>query len=68
MVKNLIDFFVAMGLLLPEFLGLAVCLLQLLQFELYTTNTEFIRLIIDELGLEIFPEMPEWWQSVGSAD
>ena len=30
MVKNLIDFLIAIGLLLPQFLGLVVGLLQLL--------------------------------------
>ena len=68
MVKNIIDFFIAVGLLLPQFLGLAVGLLQLLQPEPHTTNTGFIRSFIGELGLEIIPKMPELWQSKGSAD
>ena len=67
MVKNIIDFFIAVGLLLPQFLGLAVGLLQLLQPEPHTTNTGFIRLLIGELGLEDTSETPELWQSVGSA-
>ena len=61
MVKNLIDFFIAIGFLLPQFLGLAVGLLQLLQPKLYTINTGFIRLLIGKLGLEDAPEMPELW-------
>ena len=68
MVKNLIIFFIAIGLLLPQFLGLAVSLLQLLQTKLYTTNTDFIRLLIGKLGLEVIPETWELWQSVGSAN
>ena len=68
MVKNIIDFFIAVSLLLPQFLGLAVGLLQLLQPEPYTINTGFIRLLIGKLGLEIILETPELWQSVGSAD
>ena len=68
MVKNLIDFFIAVGLFLPQFLGLAVGHLQFLQLAPHTTNTGFIRLIIGELGLESTSEMPELWQSVSSAD
>ena len=68
MVKNIIDFFIAIGFLLPQFLGLAVGLLQLLQPEPYTTNTGFIRSLIGELGSEVIPETPELWQSVGFAD
>ena len=68
MVKNLLDFFIAVGLLLPQFLGLAVGLLQLLQSEPYTTNTGFIRLLIGKLGLEGTSKTPELWQSVGSVD
>ena len=68
MVKNLINFFINDGLLLPQLLGLAVGLLQLLQPEPHTTNTGFIRLLISELGSKGTPEMPELWQSVGSAD
>ena len=67
-MKNLIDFFITVGLLLPQFLGLAVDLLQLLQPEPHTTNTGFLRLLIGELGLESTLETPELWQSVGSAD
>ena len=68
MVKNLIHFFIAVGILLPQFLSLAVGLLQLLQAEPYTTNTGFIRSVIGELGLEAISETPELWQSIGSAD
>ena len=42
MVKNLFDFFIVVGLLLPQFLGFAFGLLQLLQPEPHTTNTAFI--------------------------
>ena len=59
MVKNIIDFFIAVGLLLPQFLSFAVSLLQLLQPEPHTTNTGFIRLLIGELGLEGTPKTPE---------
>ena len=68
MVKNLIDFFIAVGFLLPQFLSLAVGLLQLLQSDPYTTNTGFIRLLIGELGLKSTPEMLEQLQNVNSAD
>ena len=68
MVKNLIDFFITIGVLLPQFLGLVVGLLQLLQPELYITNTGFVKSLIGELGLEGTPETPKLWQSVGSVD
>ena len=68
MVKNLIDFFIIVGLLLPQFLGFAVSLLQLLQPEPYTTNTGFVRSLIGKLGLEGSLKIPELWQSVGFAD
>ena len=51
-VKNLINFFIAVGFLLPQFMCLVVGFLQLLQSEPYTTNTGFIRSFIDKLGLE----------------
>ena len=59
MVKNLIDFLITVGLLLPQFLGLVVSLLQVLQPESHTINIGFIRLIIGELSLENTPETPE---------
>ena len=68
MVKNLIDFFIIVGFLLPQFLGLEVGLLQLLQPEPHTTNTGFVRTLIGELGSEGTPKTPEVWQSVGSVD
>ena len=68
MVKNFIDFFIAVGFLLPQFLGLAVGLLQLLQSESHTTNTGFIKLLINELDSKGTPKTPELWQSVSSAD
>ena len=58
MVKNLIDFFIAIGLLLPQFLDLAVGLLQFLQPKLHTTNTGFIRSLIGKLSLENSLETP----------
>ena len=68
MVKNIIDFFIAKGFLLSQFLGLAIRLLQLLQPELHTTNTGFIKSLIGELGLEVILETLKLWQNVGSAD
>ena len=67
-MKNVIDFFIAVGFLLPQFLGLAVKLLQLLQLEPHTTNIGFIRLLISKLGSEGTLETPELWRTVGSAD
>ena len=46
MVKNLIDFFVAIKFLLFQFLGLAISLLQLLEPKSFTTNTGIIRFFI----------------------
>ena len=68
MVKNLIDFLIALDLLLPQFLCVAVGLLQLLQPEPHIINTGFIRSLISELGWEGTHKTPELWQSVGSAD
>ena len=56
-MKNVIDFFVAVDLLLPQFLGLAVGLLQFLQPKLHITNTGFIRLCIGKFGLEGTPKI-----------
>ena len=67
-MKNLIDFFITVRFLLPQFLGFAVDLLQLLQLEPHTSNTDFIRLLIGKLGSKGTLETPELWQSVGSAD
>ena len=67
-MKDLIDFFITVGLLLPQFLGLAIGLLQLFQLEPHTTNTGFIRSLIGELGVEDIPQMLKLWQIVGSAD
>ena len=68
MVKNIINFFIAVGLLLSQFFGLAIGLLQFLQPKPHTTNTGFIRLLIGELGLEVIPKTSELWQTVDSAD
>ena len=68
MVKNLINFFITVGLLLTQFLGLAIGLLQLLQSEPHTTNIGFIKLLMGELSSEDSPETPELWQSVGFTD
>ena len=65
MVKNLIDFFIVVDLLLPQFLAFAVGLLQL---EPHTANTGLIKLLIGKLGLESTPETLGLWQSVGFAD
>ena len=46
MVKNLINFYIAVSLLLPQFLDLAISLLQLLQPKPHTTNTGSIRSLI----------------------
>ena len=59
MVKNLINFFIAVGFLLLKFLGLVVGFLQLLQPKPLTINTEFINLLIGKLGLESTPKTPE---------
>ena len=66
MVKNLIDFLIAISFLLPQFLDLAVGLLQLLQPEPHTTNTGFIRSHTGKFSLEDISKTPELWQSVGS--
>ena len=58
MVKNIINFFIAVSLLLFQFLRLAVDLLQFLQPEPHTMNTGFIRSLIGELGLEVIPKTP----------
>ena len=68
MVKNLIDFFIAISLLLARFLGLADGLLQLFQPEPYITNTGFIRSLIGELGLEGTLKTPQLWQSISFPD
>ena len=67
-VKNVIDFFVAVSLLLPQFLALTVSPLQFLQPEPYTTNSGFIKLLISELGLGVISKTLELWQSVGFGD
>ena len=67
-VKNVIDFFVPVGVLLPQFLAFAVGFLQLLKLEPYTTNISFIKLLIGELGLEVIPKTPKLWQKIGSVD
>ena len=59
MVKNFIDFFIAIGFLLPQFLGPAVGHLQLMQLEPYTINTGFLRSLIGKLGLKNSLKTPE---------
>ena len=66
MVKTLIDFFLAISFLLPQFLGLTVDLLELLQPKPDTINTGFIRFFIGKFILEGILQMPELWQSVSS--
>ena len=68
MVKNLINFFIAVGFLLPQFLGLTIGLLQLLQPESYITNTGFIKSFIGKIGLKGSPKTRELWQNIGSTD
>ena len=68
MVKNLIDFFIAVGFLLPQSLCLAIGHLQLLQPEFHITNIGFIRFLIGKLVLEDIPETLKLWQSIDSAD
>ena len=68
MVKNLIDFVITVGLLLPQFLRFAVSLLQFLQPKPHTTNTGFINSFISKLDLEGSLEIPKLWQSIGFAD
>ena len=52
MVKNLINFFIAVGFLLLQSFGFAVGFLQLLQPKPYTINTDFIKPLISKLNLE----------------
>ena len=59
MVKNLINFFIAIGLLLLQFLDLLANFLQLLQLEPHITNTGFIRFLIGKFSLEGISETPE---------
>ena len=59
MVKNLIDFFIAVDFLLPQFLGFIVGLLQLLQLEPHTINIGFVRSFIGKLGLKSTLVMPK---------
>ena len=61
MVKNLINFLIAIAFLLFQFLCLAVVFLQLVQPELYTTNISFIKSFIGKLGLEGILKMLELW-------
>ena len=68
MIKNFIDFFIVVDLLLPQFLGFAVGLLQLLQLEPHTTNPGFIRSFISKLDLKNISKIPDLCQSVGFAD
>ena len=68
MVKNLIDFFITIGLLLPQFFGFIVDLLQFFQPKLNIINTGFIRSLIGKLGWEDSPETLKLWQSISSTD
>ena len=68
MVKNLINFFIVVGLLFPQFFGFVISFLQLLQPEPYTINTGSIRSLIGKLSLEDSLKTPELWQSIGSVD
>ena len=68
MVKNLINFFIAIGFLLFQFLGLAVGLLQLLQREPYITNTGFIKSLYGKFYLKDIPKTLKLWHRVNFAD
>ena len=68
MLKNIINFFIAVGLLLSQSLGLTISFLQLLQPEPYITNTGFIRSFIGKLNLKGILKTPELRQKVSSAD
>ena len=68
MVKNLINFFIAICLLLPQFLVLAFGLLQFLQPESHSINISFMRLLIGKFGSEVISKTSELLQSIGSAD
>ena len=67
-MKNLIDFFIAVKLLLPQPLTFTISLLEFLQPEPHIINIGFIRFLIGEIGLEGIPETPTLWQSIDSAD
>ena len=56
------------GLLLPQFLGLIIGLLQLSQLKPHITNASFMMFLIGKVGLESIPEMSNLWQSIGFAD
>ena len=68
MVKNLINFWIAIAFLFPQFLGLAIGFLQLLQPKPYTTKTDFIRSLIGKFGLKSIEEILELWQNIDFVD
>ena len=68
MVKNFINFIIAVGFLLRQSLDLVVGLLHLLQSELHVTNISFIKSFIRELNSEDISETLELWQSVSSTN
>ena len=68
MVKNLINFFIVVGFLLPQVLSLVVSLLELLQPKPHTINTGFIRSLIGKLNLKDIPKTSKLLQSTGSKD
>ena len=47
MMKNLINFFIPIKVLLPQFLGFIIGILQLLQLKSHTINTDFIKSLIN---------------------
>lgn len=59
MVKNFINFFIAVSFLLLQFLGFAVGLLQFMQLEPHITYISFIKLLIGKLSLEVTSKTPE---------
>ena len=59
MIKNLIDFFIAVGFLLLQFLCLANGFLKFLQLKPYTINTGFIKFLIGKFRSDNILETAE---------
>ena len=68
MIKNLIDFFIAISFLLPQSLSFAVGLLEFLQRKPHIINIGFIKSVISKLDLKRISEILKLWQSIGSLD
>ena len=52
MLKNPINFFIAVGFLFPQSFGLAVGFLQLLKPKSHINHTDLIKFFISKLGLQ----------------